>query len=73
MGINVGSTHTRHECKEAKEPEHVEGEPTGDDPNNPDHGAQDNEDGVTAAASNEAAAVWVRMRRTVLRLMRWKR
>lgn len=70
-GINVGSTQMRHECEEAKEPERVEADPTGDDFSDPDHGTQGSEGSVIAEPSNEAATVWGRMRKTVLRLMRW--
>ena len=70
--INAAFMHADHEHEEVKEPERVEGEATGDVSSDPDHRAQDSEGSVIAAPSNEAAAVWVRMRRTVLRLMRWK-
>ncbi len=72
-GIDAGSTHARHECEEAKKPEHVEIEPTGNDYSDPDHGAQDSEGSALAAPWNEAATVWVRMRKTALRLVRWKK
>lgn len=68
--INAAFMHAHHEHEEAKNPEHVEVEPTLDNSTYPDHGAQDGGSNVIVTPSKEVGTMWVRIRKTVLRLVR---